>query len=152
MQEEWHCNERKCTSLILVRDLLLLDLDIVNDDRPSIAIALPSHIPWPSCCHRVINYHRPRAVHCRCCRHIAIAPSIAVAVAPFVAVAVVPSIAVITISPPLCHSLLSPYAFHCHCCQHPSITVAVALPSRRCVAVIAAAVNVAIANTTTARF
>ena len=45
MQEEWHHNKRKCTFVILARDLLLLDLDIVNDDRPSVAVASPSHIP-----------------------------------------------------------------------------------------------------------
>ena len=27
MQEEWHCNKRKCTFIILAHDLLLLDLD-----------------------------------------------------------------------------------------------------------------------------
>ena len=40
MQEEWHRDERKCTFVILTRDLLLLDLNIVNnDDQPSIAVA-----------------------------------------------------------------------------------------------------------------
>ncbi len=47
MQEEWHCVKRKCTLVILVRDLLLLDLDIVEDDRPSVAAASPSRIPPP---------------------------------------------------------------------------------------------------------
>ena len=47
MQEEWHHDERKCTLVILVRDLLLLDLDIVEDDRPSIAVASPLRIPSP---------------------------------------------------------------------------------------------------------
>jgi hypothetical protein len=47
MQEEWHRNERKCTLVILVRDLLLLDLDIVKDDRPSVAVTSPSRIPLP---------------------------------------------------------------------------------------------------------
>ncbi len=42
MQEEWHRDERKCTLVILARDLLLLDLDIVDDDRPSVAVASPS--------------------------------------------------------------------------------------------------------------
>jgi hypothetical protein len=45
MQEEWHRDERQCTLVILVRDLLLLDLDIVEDDRPSVAVATPSPIP-----------------------------------------------------------------------------------------------------------
>jgi hypothetical protein len=47
MQEEWHRDERKCTLVILGRDLLLLDLDIVKDDRPSVAVASPSCIPSP---------------------------------------------------------------------------------------------------------
>ena len=47
MQEEWHRDERKCTIVILARDLLLLDLDIVNDDRPSVAVTSPSCIPSP---------------------------------------------------------------------------------------------------------
>jgi hypothetical protein len=47
MQEEWHRDERKCTLVILARDLLLLDLDIVDDDRPSVAVASPSRIPSP---------------------------------------------------------------------------------------------------------
>jgi len=47
MQEEWHRDERKCTLVILARDLLLLDLDIVGDDRPSAAVASPSRIPSP---------------------------------------------------------------------------------------------------------
>jgi hypothetical protein len=47
MQEEWHRNERKCTLVILAHDLLLLDLDIVDDDRPSVAITSPSRIPSP---------------------------------------------------------------------------------------------------------
>ena len=33
MQEEWHCNERKCTFVILVRNLLLLNLNIGDGDR-----------------------------------------------------------------------------------------------------------------------
>ena len=45
MQEEWHRNEKKCTFVILAHNLLLLDLDIVDDDRPSIAVASPSRIP-----------------------------------------------------------------------------------------------------------
>jgi hypothetical protein len=47
MQEEWHRDERKCALVILARDLLLLDLDIVEDDRPSVAVASPSRIPLP---------------------------------------------------------------------------------------------------------
>ena len=47
MQEEWHRNKRKCTLVILARDLLLLDLDFVKDDRPSVAVASPSRIPSP---------------------------------------------------------------------------------------------------------
>jgi hypothetical protein len=47
MQEEWHHDERKCTLVILTRNLLLLDLDIVDDDRPSVAVSSPSHIPSP---------------------------------------------------------------------------------------------------------
>ena len=40
MQEEWHRDERKCTFVILTRDLLLLDLNIVSgDDQPSISVA-----------------------------------------------------------------------------------------------------------------
>ncbi len=44
MQEEWHLNERKCTFAILLHDLLLLDLDIVDDDRPSVAVVSLSRI------------------------------------------------------------------------------------------------------------
>jgi hypothetical protein len=49
MQEEWHRNERKCTLVILAGNLLLLDLDLdlVEDDRPSVAVASPSRIPLP---------------------------------------------------------------------------------------------------------
>jgi hypothetical protein len=47
MQEEWHRDEKKCTLVILARDLLLLDLDIVEDDRPSVTVASPSRIPSP---------------------------------------------------------------------------------------------------------
>jgi hypothetical protein len=47
MQEEWHCDERKCTLVILARDLLLLDLDILKDDRLSVAVASPSRILSP---------------------------------------------------------------------------------------------------------
>ena len=39
MQEEWHRDERKCTLVILARDLLILDLDIVEDDQPSVTVA-----------------------------------------------------------------------------------------------------------------
>ena len=45
MQEEWHCDERKCTFLILPHNFLLFDLDIGNDDRPSVAVMLPSRLP-----------------------------------------------------------------------------------------------------------
>jgi hypothetical protein len=45
MQEEWHRNERKCTLVILAHDLLLLDLDIVEDYWPSVAVTSPLHIP-----------------------------------------------------------------------------------------------------------
>jgi hypothetical protein len=41
MQEEWHRDERKCTLVILACDLLLLDLDIIEDDRPSVAFESP---------------------------------------------------------------------------------------------------------------
>ena len=47
MQEEWHRDERKCTLIILTHDLLLLNLNIIVDDRPSIAVASPSRIPSP---------------------------------------------------------------------------------------------------------
>jgi hypothetical protein len=47
MQEEWHHNERKCTFVILARDLLLLDLNIVQDDRPSVAVTSSSRILSP---------------------------------------------------------------------------------------------------------
>ena len=47
MQEEWHCNERKCTLVILAHDLLLLDLNIVEDNRPSVAVVSPLHILSP---------------------------------------------------------------------------------------------------------
>jgi hypothetical protein len=47
MQEEWHSNERKCTLIILARDLLLLDLDILQDDRPSVVVTSPSRNPSP---------------------------------------------------------------------------------------------------------
>jgi hypothetical protein len=47
MQEEWHRDERKCTLVILTHDLLLIDLNIVDDDRPSIAVASSSRIPSP---------------------------------------------------------------------------------------------------------
>jgi hypothetical protein len=45
MQEEWHRDERNCTLVILARDLLLLDLDIVKDDRPFASVSTPSPIP-----------------------------------------------------------------------------------------------------------
>jgi hypothetical protein len=41
MQEEWHRDERKCTLVILACDLLLLNLDIIEDDRPSVAFESP---------------------------------------------------------------------------------------------------------------
>jgi hypothetical protein len=47
MQEEWHRDERKCTFVILARDLLLLDLNIVQDDQPSVAVTSSSRIPLP---------------------------------------------------------------------------------------------------------
>jgi hypothetical protein len=47
MQEEWHRDKRKCALVILVHNLLLLDLDVVDDDRPSVAVASPSRIPLP---------------------------------------------------------------------------------------------------------
>ena len=47
MQEEWHCVKRKCTLVILVRDLLLLDLDILAEDRPFVAVESPLRIPLP---------------------------------------------------------------------------------------------------------
>jgi hypothetical protein len=47
MQEEWHRDKRKCTLVILARDLLLLDLDIIEDDRPSASVTLPSRNPSP---------------------------------------------------------------------------------------------------------
>jgi hypothetical protein len=47
MQEEWHRDERKCTLVILARDLILLDLDIVDVEQPSIAVASPLRIPSP---------------------------------------------------------------------------------------------------------
>jgi hypothetical protein len=47
MQEEWHRDERKCTLVILARDLILLDLDIFDVERPSIAVASPLRIPSP---------------------------------------------------------------------------------------------------------
>jgi hypothetical protein len=47
MQKELPHDERKCTLIILARDLLLLDLDIVDGDRPSVAVASPSRIPSP---------------------------------------------------------------------------------------------------------
>jgi hypothetical protein len=47
MQEEWHRDKRKCTLVIHARDLHLLDLDIVEDNRPSVAVVSPSRIPSP---------------------------------------------------------------------------------------------------------
>jgi hypothetical protein len=41
MQEEWHRDKRKCTLVILARNLLLLNLNIVDNDRPSVTVALP---------------------------------------------------------------------------------------------------------------
>ena len=38
MQEEWHHDKSKCTFVILVRDLLLLNLDILDNDQPSVAV------------------------------------------------------------------------------------------------------------------
>ena len=42
MQEEWHCDEKKCTFVILVRNLLLLDPDIGNNDR--VPLSLPPKV------------------------------------------------------------------------------------------------------------
>ena len=42
-----HRNERKCTLVILARDLLLLDLDILDNDRPSVAVTSSLRIPSP---------------------------------------------------------------------------------------------------------
>jgi hypothetical protein len=47
MQEEWHRDEGKCTFVILAHNLLLLDLDIVNDNRPSVAVTSSLRIPSP---------------------------------------------------------------------------------------------------------
>jgi hypothetical protein len=47
MQEEWHRDERQGTLVILAHDLVLLDLDIVEDNRPSVALTSPSRIPLP---------------------------------------------------------------------------------------------------------
>jgi hypothetical protein len=38
MQEEWHCNERKRTFVILARNLLFLDLDISNDNHVTLPL------------------------------------------------------------------------------------------------------------------
>jgi hypothetical protein len=45
MQEEWHRDEKNCTLVILARDLLLIDLDIVKDDLPFAAVLTPLPIP-----------------------------------------------------------------------------------------------------------
>ena len=114
MQEEWHRGERKCTFVILVRNLPLLDLDIGNDDWPSVAVVSSLHIPFslhccwlpsPSCCpplslpshfcrafhHRchcsAHRRHHHCAVHCCHCCRIAVAPCITVAVSPSIAIA-----------------------------------------------------------------
>ncbi len=47
IQEEWHRNKRKCTFIIIVHNLLLLHLNIVNNDWPSVAAKSSSHIPLP---------------------------------------------------------------------------------------------------------
>ena len=39
MQEAWHCDERKCTFVLLAHDLLLLNLDIGDNDQSCIAVA-----------------------------------------------------------------------------------------------------------------
>ena len=118
MQEEWHRVKRNCTFILLPRDLLLLDLDIGDDDRHSVAAALLLHIPLLLHCCCAVNCRCPCAVHCYCCHCIAVTPSIAVAIAPSIAVAVAPSITVIAIALPLCHpsSLPPPY---CHPAFHP---------------------------------
>ena len=128
MQEEWHRGERKCTFVIPARNLLLLDLDIINNDRPSIAVASPLHILRPSRCRRAVNHLCPCAVHHHCCCRITVVPSIAVAVAP--------SIAVVAIALPLCHSLSSLHAFHCLCFRRVAIAPSIAVHHRRrCVAI-----------------
>jgi hypothetical protein len=126
MQEEWHRDERKCTVIILGRDLLLLDLDIVNDDQPSVAVSLPSHILWLLRRRRAVNHSPPCAVHRRC----RVASSIAVAVAPSIAVAGMPSIAVVAVVSPLCHPLSSPHAFHRR--RHRCVAVALSIAAHRC--------------------
>ena len=119
MQEEWHCNKRKCTFVIPAQNLLLLDLDI----------GLPLHIRSPLHHHCAINCHCPQAVHC--CHHHCIA--------------VAPSITIVAIALSLCHPLLFLLlrchpAFHCchscaihrhryghsaiHCCHRHCIAVA----------------------------
>ncbi len=47
MQEEWHRDERKCTLVTLARVHLLLDLDILAEDRPFVAVESPLRIPLP---------------------------------------------------------------------------------------------------------
>ena len=132
MQEEWHRNEWKCTFVLLVPNLLLLDLDIGADARPSIAAALPLHIPLPSRPRHAINCYCPCTVHRHCHHCIAVMPSIAVAVAPSItaaitpsiADAVAPSIAVVAVAPLLYHSSSSPPPHCCptlHCCCQCSV-------------------------------
>ena len=106
MQEEWHCDERKCTFVLLAHNLLLLDLDISDDDWPCVAVASPLHIPLPLRCRFTVDCHCPRAVHCCCCRCINNVPSIAITIAPSIAVALAmtPSINIINIALQVCHS------------------------------------------------
>ena len=134
MLEVWRHNKRKCTFVILVHDLLLFDLDIVGNDRSSIAVTSPSCIPLLLHCPRAINCHCHHTVLCRCCRCIAVAPSIAIATAPSIPVAIVPSLPSLPLH---CHC-----AIYHRCCRRvavaPSIAVAV-VPS------IAIAIAIAIA-------
>ena len=76
MQEEWHHDKRKYTFILLACNLILLDLDIGNNDRPSVTIALPSRLLSLLCCCRAVDCRCPCAVYCRHCHHIAIVPSI----------------------------------------------------------------------------
>ena len=63
MRQEWHRDKRKCNLVILTRDLLLLDLDIVEEDRPSVANASPSRIPSSKCHLHAVNHPCPGPIH-----------------------------------------------------------------------------------------